>query len=600
MSGQRRYLFVPAGGAGEGLGHVTRCLRLAEHLSRARPHAGRRPRIAFLASRLDTASRNLLTRGPAARPGALRPEVLLNLAPGQQWDLVVLDDRSTSKEELHLLQGSGPVVCLDEGGQARTRASFLIDAIPRLPGGGAPNLSSLSMLELPPRSRRKTKWPPGKVLVTFGGEDKEDLSSHLLDVLLGRGFFSPQQLTIVEGPLFKRHDWPAGVTVTRNPPRLSSLLAAFDLVFAHFGITALEAFSTGVPVILLNPGPYHDRLGKAAGFPDIGIKAPSAPALTRLLADPAGLQEKVTAFISKLDPRRAWGLPFLLSTMQPQGTPRCPVCGRDGNNVLARFKDRTYRSCAGCGVMYMESFASAKMLYGARYFGQEYKAHYGRTYLEDFQAIKKVSRERLRVVKALIGKTADGAIVDVGCAYGPFLAAAMDDGVPCFGIDVSDEAVAYVRKKLGIPAVRSSFQAVSRRQLPRRISALTLWYVIEHFPDVASVLRKAADLLPTGGILAFSTPNGSGISARKDLRRFLEASPSDHFTIFRPAGLARVLAAHGFELRRIRVTGHHPERLPGLLGTLGSGAGRRSLERASRFLRLGDTFEAYAVKVDEP
>jgi len=113
------------------------------------------------------------------------------------------------------------------------------------------------------------------------------------------------------------------------------------------------------------------------------------------------------------------------------------------------------------------------------------------------------------------------------------------------------------------------------------------------------VLRKAADLLPAGGVLAFSTPNGSGISARKDLGRFLEASPSDHFTVFRPAGLARILSAYGFELRRIRVTGHHPERFPGLLGALGSGAGRRSLERASRCLRLGDTFEAYAVKVDE-
>ncbi|HTP59169.1 MAG TPA: class I SAM-dependent methyltransferase, partial [Spirochaetia bacterium] len=358
---------------------------------------------------------------------------------------------------------------------------------------------------------------------------------------------------------------------------------------------------TGVPVILLNPSPYHDQLGKSAGFPGIGVRTPSVPVLRRLLADSSGLKERVSSFTEKLDPHRAWGLPSLLSSMQPQGSPRCPVCARDGNDVRARFKDRTYRSCAGCGVTYMESFASAKMRYGARYFGQEYKAHYGRTYLEDFQTIKRASRERLKIVQALTAKNLDGAIVDIGCAYGPFLAAVMDEGLPCFGIDVSDEAVSYVRKKLGIPAVRGSFQTIERRLLPRRISAVTLWYVIEHFPDVALVLRKAADLLPTGGVLAFSTPNGNGISARKGLTYFLEASPPDHFTIFKPAGLERILAAHGFELMRLRVTGHHPERFPGVLGTLGAGTRpwRSSLERASRLLGLGDTFEAYAVKVDE-
>jgi 2-polyprenyl-3-methyl-5-hydroxy-6-metoxy-1,4-benzoquinol methylase/spore coat polysaccharide biosynthesis predicted glycosyltransferase SpsG len=599
VSGPRSYLFVPAGGAGEGLGHVTRCLRLAEQLTSVRPKAGARPRIAFVASHLDEASRNLLGCLLVKRRGSVRPEVLPDLEPGRQWDLVVLDDRATSVEELHRLQERGPVICLDEGGRARMKASFLIDAIPRLPGGGDPNLSSLSMLELPQRSRRKASWPPRKVLVTFGGEDRQDLSSRLLDALLTERLFAPQQITIVEGPLFKRHDWPRGVIVARNPQALSSLLSSSDLVFAHFGITALEAFAAGVPVILLNPSAYHDRLGRSVGFPGIGIKGPRVRNLRQLLADPARLEAAVSEFDARLDQHRAWRLPSLLSSMQPQGSPRCPVCGRDENGVLARFQDRTYRSCAGCGVTYMESFAGARMKYGARYFGREYKAHYGRTYREDFPAIKKASQERLAIVRALTAENLNGVIVDVGCAYGPFLAAALDRGLPCFGIDVSDEAVAYVRKKLRIPAVRSSFESIPRRSLPGRISAITLWYVIEHFPDVALVLRKASDLLPTGGVLAFSTPNGSGISARKDLRRFLEASPPDHFAIFRPAGLARILAAHGFELRQIRVTGHHPERFPGLLGTLGTGPNRRVLERASRLLRLGDTFEAYAVKVDE-
>jgi 2-polyprenyl-3-methyl-5-hydroxy-6-metoxy-1,4-benzoquinol methylase/spore coat polysaccharide biosynthesis predicted glycosyltransferase SpsG len=599
VSAPRRYLFVPAGGAGDGLGHVNRCLRLAEQLTSARPRTAPRPRITFLASRLDEAARRFLRHPPGKGLRGLKPDVLQELKPGRQWDLVILDDRATSSEELRRLQGSGPVVCLDEGGQARGKASFLIDAIPRLPGGDAPNLSSLALLELPARSRRKVKWPPKKVLVTFGAEDRENLSGRLLDVFLAKGLLAPSQITLVEGPLFTVHDWPRGITLVRNPANLAALLPSFDAVFAHFGITSLEAVACGVPVILLNPSPYHARLGRLAGFPDVGIKIPDVRVLRQLLADPACPEAHVAAFNRKLGSKRAWRLPALLASMRPQGGPRCPVCGRDGNKVLERFSDRTYRSCRGCGSMYLESFAGKKMRYGERYFGREYKAHYGRTYLQDFQAIKKASRERLAIVRALKGKGVDGALVDVGCAYGPFLAAALEERLPCFGIDVSDEAVAYVTKKLGAPAICASFESVQGRHLPGRISAVTLWYVIEHFTDVALVLKKAADLLPTGGVLAFSTPNGNGISARKDLRRFLDASPADHFTIFRPAGLDHVLAAHGFELRQVRITGHHPERFPGFLGKLPSGAGFQLLERVSRLLGLGDTFEAYAVKVDE-
>jgi SAM-dependent methyltransferase len=437
------------------------------------------------------------------------------------------------------------------------------------------------------------------VLVSFGGEDRENLSARLLNVVLAEEVFLPSQITLVEGPLFAFHDWPPGIVVVRNAIRLRELMRSCDLLLTHFGTTALEAFACGIPVILFNPGSYHERLGRAVGFPDIGIKVPNVRVFKRLLEDPARIRTQVERFNNRLGRHRTWRLPGVLASMRPKGTPQCPVCRRDGNRVLARFADRTYRSCSGCGVMYLESFAHGDVSYGVRYFGRQYKAQYGRTYLEDFQAIKKISRERLTIIHEVTEAGLDGAVLDVGCAYGPFLSSAKDEGLAGFGIDVSEEAVSYVRKKLGLPAVCSSFETVPRHRLPGRISAVTFWFVIEHFTDVDLVLRKVSYLLPIGGALAFSSPNGQGISARKDLITFLDKSPGDHFTIFRPAGIAGILASYGLELRRIRVTGHHPERFPGILGKLGSGAGSRVIERASRLLGFGDTFEAYAVKVSE-
>jgi 2-polyprenyl-3-methyl-5-hydroxy-6-metoxy-1,4-benzoquinol methylase len=248
----------------------------------------------------------------------------------------------------------------------------------------------------------------------------------------------------------------------------------------------------------------------------------------------------------------------------------------------------------------LESFLGKRKKYDDGYFSAEYKAQYGRTYLEDFQAIRSASAFRVAILGRLLGRQANGVVLDVGCAYGPFLAALDDAGFSGFGLDISAGAVAHVRKRLGFPALCAGFEEVERRRVPRRIAAVTLWYVIEHFPDISTVLAKASAFLPRGGVFAFSTPNGRGISARRDLHAFLLHSPGDHFVILSPRGLRRILAPFGLALQRVRVTGHHPERFPGILGwAAGKWTGAaRVLRAVSVLLRLGDTFEAYAVKGD--
>jgi hypothetical protein len=161
--------------------------------------------------------------------------------------------------------------------------------------------------------------------------------------------------------------------------------------------------------------------------------------------------------------------------------------------------------------------------------------------------------------------------------------------------------VAHVRRKVGIPALCADFENAGRAMLPRRIAAVTMWYVIEHFLATDSALRKAVALLPPGGVLAFSTPNGRGISALRSRLDFLRRSPPDHATIFSPRGLRRLLARYGLELRRIRVTGHHPERFPGFMGRAARTwpAAHRAIHAVSVLLGLGDTFEAYSMKGDQ-
>ena len=71
---------------------------------------------------------------------------------------------------------------------------------------------------------------------------------------------------------------------------------------------------------------------------------------------------------------------------------------------------------------------------------------------------------------------------------------------------------------------------------------ITMWYVIEHFRDLKIILTKVNRMLEHGGIFAFSTPNGSGISSKRDLNAFLKNSPDDHYTLWEPETSAAVLS----------------------------------------------------------
>ncbi len=238
--------------------------------------------------------------------------------------------------------------------------------------------------------------------------------------------------------------------------------------------------------------------------------------------------------------------------------------------------------------------------YSDAYFFEDYQKQYGKTYLQDFAHIQGLGRQRLDHLAHVAGPVPGRRILDAGCAYGPFLAAVAEAGHRPFGLDVAEGAVAHVRSALGFPAVRASFLDFRWDEAfpgEARPDVLTLWYVIEHFPDLDAVLRQAGRLLPVGGIFAFSTPNGRGITRRFQPQKFWKESPDDHFSIWNPPNTRSVLARYGFEVLSFRITGHHPERFPGL--TRGRGFLFSTVSLLSRLWGWGDTFEVYARKTKE-
>jgi 2-polyprenyl-3-methyl-5-hydroxy-6-metoxy-1,4-benzoquinol methylase len=593
-------LVVPCLEKGRGGGHLSRSLALTASLME---HG----RDAFLWIPQADRGEALKAIGSLAR--GFNPLWIMSSLPDEEGvrpRFIVLDKFRTSRLEFKAWSALGPLVGIDEGGPCRESFDFLLDLLPRLGGLKKANLCAPGFLPLPANRRAAfcpDPLPSGrdmKVLVSFGAEDPAGLSFPAAEALASA---FPAGITLIApawGPGASGQAvraLPPGVRVLGVLPELKERFAGYDLLVTHFGLGAFEALYARVPVLLVSPTAYHERLGKSAGLVSAGRGLPACRRLGRRLSLPGFYRAlcrscEETARRYGLEAEKTRSLGDYLAGCFP-GSSRPP-----GASLLARFPERSYWRLKDRELIIMKRLTPPPVEYETDYFFGFYKKQYGKTYLEDFPNLVDAGRRRLKHIRALLktGIAGAPALLDIGCAYGPFLAAARDGGFVPMGLEPAQDAAGYVREKLGIPCIHGFFPESLPGDTPP-FDAITLWYVIEHFGKIEEVLAGIGRILKPGGVLAFSTPSFSGVSGRKSLSSFLEKSPQDHWTIWSPRTCASYLKKYGFTVKKILVTGHHPERFP-LVGPLLTGKGPlyRVFLALSRLFRLGDTFEAYAVK----
>lgn len=528
--------------------------------------------------------------------GVTATDLFTGTLPGNDlWDFIVVDYRKTPASLIDLLQPRGFLIGIDEGGTSRGSFTFLIDVIPSPVNPVKPNLSATGLMDLP--EKRLYDDPPynyRKIIITFGGEDPENLTASLLDVFKIYGYFQKSEITVVTAKKNIKDLNNEDIKFLVNPANLKDILHEYDLVFTSFGLTAFESLAAGVPFILLDPSPYHHKLSLNCGFHEIGILKPDRKKMDKFIRDKAEfmvLQEKYI-------PDKYTDLKDIVLSINKTKND-CPVCHHEcrASDITHRFETRNFYRCPVCSISFQVSFLLSYNNYKKEYFFEDYKKQYGKTYLEDFESIQKMAVRRIKIIQSIQHLPANNvaALLDVGCAYGPFLAEASKHGYIPTGVEIIQEAVGYVRSELGFQVLSGSFEELSFK---KNFDILTMWYVIEHFSDLYLVLAKVNSLLRPGGIFAFSTPNSAGITGKKSMERFLKKSPVDHISIWNPETADKILRRFGFEIKRVRVTGHHAERFPGF-SKLKSKSGYKIMNFISRILKLGDTFEIYAQKMKE-
>jgi len=611
-------LIVPAVEKGKGGGHLCRCITLTADLR----IAGRKAWL-FLSAKTEETDR--LLKSMNFNPEWRITESDLKRICADSVEYIILDRFQTPCEELLRWKKIAPTIGIDEGGKDRDSFDFLIDILtPEKLISPKANVYSPSLLKFP-AVQRSQKKNDGilRVLISFGQEDLSGLGIKTARELSAMNTKQKMEITLLRGVLAKQEiEQLPNVKVIENIPRLAEHLGEYDLVITHYGITAFESLYAKTPVLLASPTKHHAKVAKTAGFitwewgvgngewncclKSIRIRnllclLTSFPTPYSLLPTPHFLKKlkkrcEKLALKFGLD-KKGVSLCALCGGLLPQVNRTCPVCGADSpQHSVGRFSERTYRRCSNCGTIYMDRICPPSIEYQREYFFESYTKQYGKTYLEDFDNIKASGKRRAKIINSLLPAETEKTLLDIGCAYGPFLSAAKEEGFLPSGIEPAQDAVRYVQEKLGIPIVQGFFPHSPLPTPHSPYNAVTLWFVIEHFTDCKTVLAEIKKILKPGGIFAFSTPSFSGISGRSSIRKFLSASPADHRTVWSPKMCRKALAFYGFKVKKIAIAGHHPERFP-LLGKLAKS--KKSplylpLLAISKLFSLGDTFEVYA------
>ena len=86
---------------------------------------------------------------------------------------------------------------------------------------------------------------------------------------------------------------------------------------------------------------------------------------------------------------------------------------------------------------------------------------------------------------------------------------------------------------------------------PKSFDVVTLWDVIEHFPDPRAVMELLGRLAAPGCLIFLTTGNVASPIAHMLGKHWRLITPLEHYSFFAPATMRRLLATAGFRTERI-------------------------------------------------
>lgn len=235
----------------------------------------------------------------------------------------------------------------------------------------------------------------------------------------------------------------------------------------------------------------------------------------------------------------------------------CAACGRTAPAIRVRGIPQLAR-CAVCGLRWLIDPPSGPEL------AQLYSSGYYEPVPPRAAALVRALHRANNAIRLRELRGEPGRVLDVGCGKGRFLAAARAAGWDGIGVEFAPASAAAARELAGVDVLLGDFTEVS---VPGEFDAITFWHVLEHLPDPAAAVARAAQLVRPGGQVVISVPNVDSFQARLGGASWFHLDLPRHLFHFGPRSLTCLVERAG--LRVVRIGHFYPEmEAIGLIQTL--------------------------------
>lgn len=229
----------------------------------------------------------------------------------------------------------------------------------------------------------------------------------------------------------------------------------------------------------------------------------------------------------------------------------CPSCPGAGKIPLYDLNSNGKRSivrCADCSLIYVTPRIARDRI-ASTYSGQDYferkddRTGYS-NYLEDRDLHLLFFRRQLTELEEKFPNR--GRLLDVGCAGGFLIEAAIENGWQAEGVELSQFASAYARDTLGLQVRTGSL--VDAKFESNSFEVVVMDDVIEHLENPLTEALEVWRILKPGGTFLLHTPNAASPWRHLMGRKWIHLKPDEHLYYFEPATIKHLLNQAGFDV----------------------------------------------------
>lgn len=226
----------------------------------------------------------------------------------------------------------------------------------------------------------------------------------------------------------------------------------------------------------------------------------------------------------------------------------CPINNLPANQ-FARIGRAHYLIEPSSGIIFQENPPTVSEM--EEYVQTEYREGVYREYLEAAPLKRQTARRRLKKIAEL--NPPGKLLLDVGCANGVFIEAALEDGYDAYGVELSSEAVttakAAIRERIVLADVNSHV-----RDSLRTYDVITANDIVEHTQDPLQFVKDLWGALNKNGIVAVATPDTDHFLRWLMGPNWSMLQPWQHTFLFSKKAMRDLLTTVGFRDVKVMTT----------------------------------------------